>query len=235
VREPDSKIQVKILTYNLFWWNLFDRRGGDGRSAGKLIAQTSGPDEYDIMAFQECDDRLRILNDARAEGLLGDYDALDGGNAIALAYRIDKWRLLDQGAQDVGEDSQPQYYGRRTAMWARLAHNSSNKTVFFVNHHGPLPVSRAGSCTGSATALNIMKMISDHAHMSDAIILVGDFNARWGSTRITELNRRLHHVYSGTAMRGIDHVYSNCPLGAEGRNLGSGGSDHDALSVTFLF
>jgi len=226
---------VKVLSYNLFWWNLFDRHGGGDRSAGKLIARTSGSEGYDFMGFQECDDRSRVLGDARVSGLAGDYATLNGGRGIAMAYLKTRWTLLAHGTEDVGEDSRDQYYGKRSAMWARLQ-NHEGKTVFFVNHHGPLKVSQGGGCTGSATALNIMRVIGDHAHNEDVIILVGDFNAGPHSSRIQELNRRLHRVHSGYAMGGVDHVFSNCPSGASGKTLGKGDghrkSDHDALSAT---
>merc|ERR1712228_839536 len=92
-----------------------------------------------------------------------------------------KWTMLSHDSVDVGEDSREQYYGRRSAMWVRLRHNEDDgKTVFFMNHHGPLKVSQGGGCTGSATAMNIMKVIAENAHTSDVIILVGDFNAGLG-------------------------------------------------------
>mmetsp|Transcript_81568 Transcript_81568/g.197680 ORF Transcript_81568/g.197680 Transcript_81568/m.197680 type:complete len:420 (+) Transcript_81568:46-1305(+) len=31
-------MEVKVLSYNLFWWNLYGLRGGNGDSAGRLIA-----------------------------------------------------------------------------------------------------------------------------------------------------------------------------------------------------
>mmetsp|Transcript_37911 Transcript_37911/g.107464 ORF Transcript_37911/g.107464 Transcript_37911/m.107464 type:complete len:466 (-) Transcript_37911:250-1647(-) len=232
-----AKTRVKVLTYNLFWWNLFGKKGGSDRSAGKLIAQTAGSEGYDIIGFQECDDRWRILGDAKAEGLQGDWEALDGGRAIALMYRKDRFTFLDSGKEDVGEDSQKQYYGKRSAHWVRLRH-SDGTTVFYINHHGPLPVSASGGCTGSATAHNIMRVIATHAHAGDAIILTGDFNAEPSSSRIQELSKRLYKIYSGTSMGGVDHIFSNCgnwESGAQGNNLGMGGSDHDALSVTFNF
>merc|ERR1712113_119606 len=111
---------------------------------------------------------------------------------------------LGSGAEDVGEDSRDQYYGKRGAQWVRLRH-ADGMTVFFINHHGPLRVSQGGGCTGSATAHNIMRVIADNAHTGDAIILVGDFNAEAGSSRIAELDKRLHRVYSGTSMGGVDH------------------------------
>merc|ERR1719499_1932486 len=101
---------------------------------------------------------------------------------------------MDHNSVDVGEDSRDQYYGKRSAMWVRLR-NAEGKTVFFMNHHGPLRVSEGGGCTGSAAALNILKVIGENARAEDAIILTGDFNAQSFSSRIRELDRRLNRVF----------------------------------------
>lgn len=231
-----SSSQVKVLTYNLFWWNLFDKYGGSDRSAGKLMAQTAGTDGYDLMAFQECDDRHRILNDAKAEGLTGEWEALDGGRALALMFRSDRYTLISKGSEDVGEDDWAQHYGKRAAHWVRLQRQDGTH-IFFINHHGPLPVSWGGGCTGRANAYNLMRVIAQNAHTDDLIVLVGDFNAEGTSSRIQELETRLNRVYSGVSMGGVDHVFTNCADDVTGNNLGKGagvrGSDHDALSVAF--
>merc|ERR1712194_584529 len=62
----DGALSVKMISYNLFWWNLFSRHDGGGKSAGKLIARTSGDDLYDFMGFQECDDRDRVMGEAES-------------------------------------------------------------------------------------------------------------------------------------------------------------------------
>jgi len=224
--------KVKVLTYNLFWWNLFDQRGGNGGSAGRLIAHTAGPEQYDLMGFQECDDVWRVMGDAWGNGLSGEYGAINGGRALAIAYRKSRYTLLSSGAEDVGEDAPEQWYGKRTAQWARFQHRDGS-TVFFVNHHGPLPVSKNGGCAGSATAYNIMKLIAKNAYTGDVIILVGDFNAALGSSRIWTLDNFMHRVYSGTSHGGVDHIFSNCNAKVTAHNLGAGGSDHDALSAVF--
>lgn len=226
--------EVKVLSYNLFWWNLFKIHHGSDRSAGRLISRTGGQHHFDFMGFQECDDVWRVLRDAGLSS--SEYDAIDGGRAIAVAYRKTVWTLLEHDSVDVGEDSRQQYYGKRSAMWLRLR-NAENKTVFFMNHHGPLKVSQGGGCTGSATALNIMKVIGTHAHANDLIVLVGDFNADLRSSRIRELERRLTRVHSGHFLGGIDHIFSNCGERGAGQTLAKGDgahkSDHNALSATF--
>jgi len=233
------KTTIKVLTYNLYWWNLFGRKGGADRSAGKLVAWTGGSHGFDVIGFQECDSHHLIMDDARAEGLWGNWHSINGGRALAIAFNQDRWHLISHGSQDVCEDSRESnvYYGKRSVQWVRLLHRQDQKTVFFANHHGPLRVNWGGGCTGSACAMNLMRVIADNALDQDLVVLLGDFNAGAGSSRITELDRRLSRAYTGSIYGGIDHVYTNCARDAKnGENLGRGkgwaGSDHDALTLT---
>jgi len=224
--------EVKVLTYNLFWWNLFGSyfRNGNGGSAGKLIAANGMGAPYDFMGFQECDDVGRVLADA---GLEQEYAAVGGQHAVAIAYRTSEWRLLSQGMAEVAEDRPEQWWGTRGALWARFQHIVDGKTVLFVNHHGPLPVGTGGRCGKHATAWNILRTIATHGEEGDGIILVGDFNADAGTTTIQELEARLHRVFTGASFGGVDHIFSNCGESrvVVRRNLGNGGSDHDALDA----
>eukprot|EP00928_Gymnodinium_smaydae_P080201 TRINITY_DN6394_c0_g1_i2.p1 TRINITY_DN6394_c0_g1~~TRINITY_DN6394_c0_g1_i2.p1 ORF type:complete len:515 (-),score=72.07 TRINITY_DN6394_c0_g1_i2:312-1799(-) len=231
-------MKLKVLTYNLYWWNLFERRRGENGRAGRKIALTVESLEYDLMGFQECKDIDRVMRDAKGHGLEGDYATLSlvrEDRALGMAYLKSRWALLESGTADVGEDRRWQYYGKRAVQWARLRNTNNDAVVFFINHHGPLPVSAGGSCAGSSVGYNILRIIAEHARASDVVVLVGDFNAQAHSSRIKALDRHMHRVHSGTAMDGVDHVYSNCAGHAihEKRNLGRGGSDHDALSVVF--
>lgn len=225
-------VNIKVLTYNLFWWNLFGIRGGMWQSAGKLIQQ-SGP--YDLMGFQECDDVNRVIADTNTGR---EYGSFPGAHAVSAAWRQTEWELLAQGNDDVGEDSRAQWYGRRGMTWVRVRHHETGAIVFFGNHHGPLPVGYPGGgfCGPEATAYNILKVISTHAHKGDAVILVGDFNALRNSRTQQALSEYLTHQYQGVSFDGVDNFYTNdCAVKVEGtsKNLGNGGSDHDALSVTF--
>lgn len=226
----EDKIRIKVLTYNLYWWNLFGVRKGNHGSSSRLIAKSSSQAPIDFMAFQECEDVARVLSDA---GLTGEYQALPAQHALAVAYRKADWLLLAQGDSSVAEDRPDQWYGRRDGQWARFRHHATARTVFFINHHGPLPVNSGGVCGGRATASNILKVIAAQAHANDAIILAGDFNAAGNSEAVRLLSGRLHHVYGGTKFGGVDHIFNSCGSGSvlETVNLGDGGSDHDALSV----
>lgn len=223
-------LQVKVLTYNLFWWNLFGRRGGNGGSAGRLIAGASQAQKFDIMAFQECEGVGWVLGDA---GLTGEFAALTGPHALCIAYRRSAWNLLADSSENVAEDRADQWYGTRAAMWARVQHTETSQVVFFINHHGPLPVQSGGRCGGEATAFNILELIAAQAREGDLVVLTGDFNAGPDSETLKSLGPHMHKAYTGTSFGGVDHVLSSCQNVAASRNLGSGGSDHDAIEVTF--
>jgi len=241
--KSDPKIQVKVLTYNLFWWHLFGVQKGNDGSAGKTIAKGAliDAEDFDLMGFQECENVWTVLEDG---GLKEKYDAYQGNHSICIAYKKDVFFPLGVGQVDVAEDRQDQWYGRRAVQWFRLAHKASGRTVFFMNHHGPLPVDTGGVCGGPATAYNIVRVAKEHMEPDDAFILTGDFNSDSTSTEITTLNTLVHEVTHGTAFGGVDHIYSNCAgTGVKrsdgtdsvinAKNLGGGGSDHDALMAEF--
>lgn len=84
-----------------------------------------------------------------------------------------------------------------------------------------------------ATAYNLLKGIAQNAHTIDTILLVGDFNAAVDSETTRELSQYLTHAYAGQSFNGVDNFFTNCATVLEKSLLGSGGSDHDALSVIF--
>jgi len=227
---------VKVLTYNLFWWSLYGQRQGNHGSAAKLIKHTGLQQPYDVMAFQECMDPTRILLEA---GLVDQYMAFKGDgsgtSAICLLFHRATWALLAHGSSYVAEDTQAEYYGRRAAQWLHLRHRVTGHGLFVMNHHGPLPVNSGGRCGGKGTAYNLLQLIARHAQHGEAIVLVGDFNANTASATIRHMQQRLYRTYAGNFLGGIDNVFSNMEASAvvQRANLGKGGSDHDALSVTF--
>ena len=51
----------EVLSYNLFWWNLYGKRGGNGDSASNLIASAMQPEPFDFMGFQEIERTRPVL------------------------------------------------------------------------------------------------------------------------------------------------------------------------------
>ncbi|CAJ1448192.1 unnamed protein product [Effrenium voratum] len=227
-----NNITIKVLTYNLFWWNLYRVRQGDGESAGKLMkAEIEEDRPFDVIGFQECEDGHRALEPV---GLLHIYNVLQGPHAVCLAYRKDVWNLLTHGMEDVGEDMRSHYYGRRGVFWMRLEHYDTGRKLLFVNHHGPLEVNSGGECGGDSIANNIIHVIQNKSRPGDAIILVGDFNANAASRTVQALWKRMVMLHSGTSFGGVDNIFGNMDSSSviSRKNLGPGGSDHDALTAT---
>jgi endonuclease/exonuclease/phosphatase family metal-dependent hydrolase len=233
-----KSLDVKVLSYNLFWWHLFGVRGGADRMAGRLVEEKGerkglGNRPWDLIGFQECDNMTRIMEDSRISGSHQNYN---GTFAVTNAWDKSGWKMLSSGFKHVSEDSKAQYYGKRTLVYARLMHRQTKKTLIFLNFHGALPVNAdgGGACGGEATAYNILRVISEEAQAGDAVILVGDFNAEKGSHLLNVLSRHLKHEYQGRSFNGVDNFFTNrCVDKVNAQNLGNGGSDHDALGATF--
>lgn len=154
-----------------------------------------------------------------------------------MAYRRAAWTQLATGQVDVSEDKPKQYFGRRAVQWVRLAHKDVGKTLFFLNHHGPLPVGTGGVCGPQVTAENILRVVAENSVQGDVVVVVGDFNSGVNSQVIQFMQSRLWHVFSGTFAGGIDHIFSNLDGEAivKTMNIGQGGSDHDAIFAVLSF
>eukprot|EP00927_Polykrikos_kofoidii_P075418 TRINITY_DN71601_c0_g1_i1.p1 TRINITY_DN71601_c0_g1~~TRINITY_DN71601_c0_g1_i1.p1 ORF type:complete len:595 (-),score=91.53 TRINITY_DN71601_c0_g1_i1:63-1688(-) len=233
-RVPDRRVEVKVLSYNLYWWHLFGKKkgihNGIKHSAGKLIVAAMKP-PFDVIGFQECEDFEKVMGPV---GLSGEYQSYLSNHSTCIAYRKAAWTLLGHGDGDVAEDQPTEYYGTRGTQWIRLAHRHSDATLLFLNHHGPLAVNSGGQCGGATTAHKLMKLIADEGRVGDIVILVGDFNANAASLTIQELWKHLVLLYNGDSFGGVDNIFSNLGKSSLVRNesLGSGGSDHDAITVT---
>jgi len=229
-----KRTRVKILSYNLFWWHLFDKKNGEGGKAGKLIKKSADKLPFDFMGFQECTQPYRVLFDA---GLDKEFAAWHTNQNICIAYRKKVWELLKKGEDIVANDQQKpgQNFGQRTGQWVHMRHKETNETIFYVNHHGPLPLSTGGQWGGPTVAYNLLNLIKKHGAEGEAVFMTGDFNSVQTSMTVRQLGCGLHRVFSGTKFGGVDHIFSNL-AGAHvvsTANLGQGGSDHDAISAVF--
>lgn len=226
--------KVRVLSYNLFWWKLFEKMGGNGGSAGKLMKAAAAKIPFDFIGFQECMQPYRVLYDA---GMDKDFWAWHTNQNICIAIRTKAWKVLKKGEKIVANDQQKkgQNFGQRTGAWVQLQHRKTNETVFFMNHHGPLPLSTGGQWGGPATAYNLLTLIGEQAKNGEPIIFVGDFNSVATSMTVQQVGCGLNNVFSGTKFGGVDHIFSNLQKAhiVSTANLGQGGSDHDAISAIF--
>mmetsp|Transcript_83134 Transcript_83134/g.209554 ORF Transcript_83134/g.209554 Transcript_83134/m.209554 type:complete len:357 (+) Transcript_83134:57-1127(+) len=228
-------LQLKVFSYNLFWWKLFDKGQfaqpnfhlrTQGNTGTHLLAQAAGEEHFDVMGFQECNDEGWLLAQA---GLADRYQIFRDKHSC-MAYSRASWSLLGRGVEWVALDAQ---YGPRPAQWMRLRHIATGRVIFFVNHHGPIPINSGGKCGGAAVAHNILRLVSTKAVPGDTVVMTGDFNSDASSSTIQQLQVRLRPAFKGTAFGGVDYIFSNLAGGAlvSSKNWGGGGSDHDALDA----
>jgi len=99
---PSSRTtsRIKVLTYNLYWWNLFKNQKGLNGKAGKNIAAFAKDEPFDLMGFQECEDVSWPLRDAKAAGVTDDYTTIAWAVSpfnIAVAIRTSVFDIKAQG------------------------------------------------------------------------------------------------------------------------------------------
>jgi hypothetical protein len=221
---PEMGMRIKAISYNLFWWNLFGRRGGNSGSAGKLVKSAAAEEPFDVAGFQECDDPSWIMGDANMSK--NEYDRIRWGSNT-LAFRKTRFEKLAHGDGEFVAHDFGTYNYKRGAHWVRLRERSTGNKLFVMNHHGPLPVNSGGICGGEATAYNLLAMIQKYSEPGDALLFFGDFNADGRSATVTTLEGYMHHLMNDWG----DNFFSNCGGDAVKvtKNLGKGGSDHNAL------
>jgi hypothetical protein len=242
----DDSSQLKVLTYNLFWWNLFEKGKGENGAAGKNIAASAKEKPFDLMGFQECEDVAWPLRDAKEAGMADEFTTIINNHATAIAYRTAVFEEISRGGMDVTEDGPSQHYGSRGAYWVRLHHKPTGRKVFFMNHHGPTPINTGGTCGQEGVAYKLLKIIADYAKQGDAMILVGDFNILWlnpapggfggWQDEHAFLDCHFKHDFANPTiedMWGLDNFYSACVKPVNGTVMDKGGSDHNALSFIY--
>lgn len=238
----------RVMTFNLFWWQLFDqgKQGGGasgfhrsttGNEGTKLIASSHQETPYDVMGFQECEDAPWVLEMA---GVAQEFDIFRD-RACCFAYRKTHWEVIPPGHGSTFVSMDHQFW-KRPAQWMRLKNRATGKTAFFMNHHGALPINSGGACGPKSMAWELLHIITKNARPEDAVVLVGDFNADMSAPIIKLLSTLLKHSYGGQSTEGahqsfgnFDHVFSNMDPAAmvNAAPVGFGGSDHQMLRVDF--
>jgi len=256
--------QIKVLTYNLQWWANYKQWHPPNTinpALGANMVKDGVVQTFDLMGFQECEDVDAIVGSAVKQGLKGTwvtYGVHEGKSiGICQAWNSDVFTEIARGKAYIGEDQKNQYYGRRAAQWVRLTHKPSGKGVFYLNHHGPIPVNTGGQCGPKATAYNLLKTMGLNAQKGDIIFMTCDCNT-WSMFQppndptqpwsyleeIGTMACHIPHIFTNPVIEdvwGIDNHFSNCAKSAKkkstvktaGTVMGKGGSDHFALSLVY--
>jgi len=208
-----------VGSYNLYWWHIKQYH-----QWSKLISSVRKhlveEHTFDLIGFQECEDVSSIIH----QGGLHGYDYYMGHNKpkynpAPIAWRRSAFEKLTEPAQKVVAKD---LYGLRLITYIRLRHLQSQKTVLFVNTHGPL--NSCSSKMGQAWADGI----NGAAESGDAIIMTGDFNCARRSHAI----KIVKDILPNGLDQNVDHVISNRPQ-VSGGTTGGYPSDHHFLYASF--
>eukprot|EP00929_Paragymnodinium_shiwhaense_P095630 TRINITY_DN56863_c0_g1_i1.p1 TRINITY_DN56863_c0_g1~~TRINITY_DN56863_c0_g1_i1.p1 ORF type:complete len:376 (+),score=53.27 TRINITY_DN56863_c0_g1_i1:345-1472(+) len=160
-------VKIKVVSYNLFWWNAFEH---DSWKGDHIINNIKNRLHADVMGLQECDSAGTI---ERRTG----YKALSpSAGAQGVMGRGDMFTVGDSGSRDIQATGK---WGPRYVTWAQLTHKQSGRTFWLFNTHWCVHSGNGRTCTADTRytgAKNMLCIIREKAG-DDPVVITGDFNA----------------------------------------------------------
>jgi len=223
-QEETGSAPLKVLSYNIWWWgNPCPKDTRDYACLTGMHAYWKSLPTMDLVGVQECDGgwaTLKSYFDGAADYLV---EAPIDGNLCTL-YNPVRLELLTSGRQNVGTGSASYRY----AAFARVRDKETGETIFFVNthwdHQRQDPAGHAG---------NTASMIMEHSLPEDILIVVGDFNQNPDVSVFSDVFENqlgLRREGTGSAMGGIDMIWSNHNGGSTCQSPEDHGSDHNPIT-----
>lgn len=222
---PPSPLQVRVISYNLYWWCVSDEYGNcpqfaNGRGFGMLYDTIKRHGPVDLIGFQECDNVGQILGGSSLAPSFSYYAAPGDG---PMAWSNQKFfKIGGPGQVWVASDQ----YGNRFMNWVRLQVQGSSQTVFFANTHGPL-----NGC-GPDLGGRYLAGINANKQPGDVVILTGDFNCGSNTAAIQTIASKLQNDATGDSYAGADHIFSSRGVQVQWQGHTNGApSDHSLLKA----
>jgi len=162
--------KIKVVSYNLFWWNAFGQNPWKGEQVTKNIKNKLGAD---VLGLQECDSTGLI------ESRTGYSRASKFSGAQGVMVKPGLFTVGDHGSRDIGATGK---WGPRYVTWAQLTHMQSGRTFWHFNTHWCVHSGNGRTCSADKRytgAKNMLKVIREKAGDSP-VIITGDFNAGRG-------------------------------------------------------
>ncbi|CAK0788232.1 unnamed protein product, partial [Prorocentrum cordatum] len=174
---PASAGKVRVVTYNLFWWNAFgSNRWSAGESVLRNIRDNLGSA---LLGVQECDDPSLVQQSTGYQpassfaGAQGTF--VDGG-----LFEVSR----DVGATGYQDLQARGKWGPRYATWARVSHKPTGRSIWHFNTHWCVHNGNGHTCTWEtrlAGARNMVNLIREKAGtrggaLRDPVVITGDFN-----------------------------------------------------------
>lgn len=158
---------IKVISYNLFWWNAFDQNAWKSDHIVDNIKDTL---QADSLGLQECDEPETISS--RTSYL----PASPFKGAQGVMVKPNLFQVVQSGSQDIQAAGK---WGARYVTWAELTHSPSGRTFWHFNTHWCVHNGNGRTCnsdTRNIGAQNMLNVIREKA--GDApVVITGDFNA----------------------------------------------------------
>lgn len=194
---PAAGGKIKVVSYNLYWWNAFGQNPWKGQQITDNIKNRL---QADVIGLQECD------NPGLIEGRTGYKEASPFAGAQGTMVKSGLFDVGDTGAQDIGAAGK---WGPRYVTWAELTHKASGRTFWHFNTHWCVHNGNGRTCGPGkryAGAKNMLQIIREKARQAP-VIITGDFNAA-----MSEAGPR-HFLQNGFSLAKVNWVdaifYSN--------------------------
>merc|ERR1712137_819298 len=179
--DPESPAgggKIKVVSYNLYWWNAFGQNPWKGEHVTDNIKNNLQPD---VLGLQECD------NPGLIEQRTGYVAASEFAGAQGVSVKPGMFRIGDRGTQDIQATGK---WGPRYVPWAQLTH-SSGRTFWHFNTHWCVHNGNGRTCDANTRyngAKNMLQIIRQKTRGAPAII-TGDFNAGMSEPGIEHFKR----------------------------------------------
>lgn len=235
---PASAGRIKVVTYNLFWWNAFGgNRWSSGESVLRNIRDNLGSA---LLGVQECDDPWLVQQNTGyqpASSFAGAQGTFVDGGLFEVSGAVG-----GTGHRDLQATGR---WGPRYATWAQVTHKPTGRSIWHFNTHWCVHSGNGRTCTWETRlsgARNMVDLIREKAGtrggaLRDPVVVTGDFNVFNGGVEEAGMQHFLDNGFSLARYAYVDFVLFSTP---HFRTVASGvgdaaGSDHAPVFAELEF
>jgi len=214
--------KIKVVSYNLFWWNAFQQNPSKGSD---IIANIKGM-QADVLGLQECNNAGSVTS--RTGNMYNAVSSFSDNQGVMTKPGV--FSVLSQGSRDLQARGK---WGNRYVNWVKLRHLSSGRSFWVFNTHWCVASGNGYTCNGGvrqAGAKNMLRAIREVAGTTSPVVITGDFNAGMGEPGIQEFLRNGFALARNSGVDAIFYSQSHWSVAAA-RTGSASGSDHSPVIV----